>query len=258
MTSVRFIGQSGVVVSSGDDSVVIDPYLSDSVANRFGAQFRRQSPIPDVSMWAPDLKCILLTHAHLDHTDPASIHVLLRQSPQATIFAPLASRRILDKELWAARANIRPPHSRWFKVAYGIKARSVPAAHIRYETCSDGRSRYVGYCLQVNGRLIYHAGDTVLHPRIVRSVKAVGRPDIAFIPVNERNYYREKRGIIGNLTVREALGFAQEIDAKQVIPIHWDMFSLNNALPEEIELLRSKIAPRLQVRILSCGEAINI
>ena len=76
--------------------------------------------------------------------------------------------------------------------------------------------------------------------------------------MNERNYYREKRGIIGNLTVREALGFAQEIDAKQVIPIHWDMFSLNNALPEEIELLRSKIAPRLQVRILSCGEAINI
>jgi L-ascorbate 6-phosphate lactonase len=258
MTSIRFIGQSGVVVTSGKDSVVIDPYLSNSVANRFGAQFRRQSAVPDVSEWAPDLKCILLTHAHLDHTDPASIRFLLRQSPQATIYAPLESRKILEKKSWAAYANIRPPHSRWFKVASGIKARSVPAAHICYETCSDGRSRYVGYCLKVNGKLIYHAGDTVLHPRVMRSVKAVGRPDIALIPVNERNYYRDKQGIIGNLTVREALGFAREIGARQVIPIHWDMFSLNGVLPEEIQLLRSKIAPELRVRILRCGEAIGI
>jgi L-ascorbate metabolism protein UlaG (beta-lactamase superfamily) len=258
MTSIRFIGQSGVVVTYGKDSVVIDPYLSDSVANRFGAQFRRQLAVPEVSKWAPDLKCILLTHAHLDHTDPTSIRLLLRQSPQAVIYAPLESRKILERKPWAACASIRSPHSRWFKVAFGIKARSVPAAHICYETCSDGRSRYVGYCLKVNGKLIYHAGDTVLHPRVMRSVKAIGRPDLALIPVNERNYYREKRGIIGNLTVREALGFAQEIGAKLVIPIHWDMFSFNGVLPEEIRLLRSKIAPKLQVRILRCGEAIGI
>jgi L-ascorbate 6-phosphate lactonase len=258
MRSIRFIGQSGAVVTCGKDSVVIDPYLSDSVANKSCAKFRRQSAVPDVSAWAPNLRCILLTHAHLDHTDPASIRLLLRQSPQAVIYAPLESRKILKKRHWAACADIRPPHSRWFKVALGIRARSVPAAHTCYETCSDGQSRYVGYCLKVNGKLIYHAGDTVLHPKVTRSVKAVGRPDIALIPINEPNYYRSKQGIIGNLTVREALGFAQEIGAKLVIPIHWDMFSLNGVLPEEIQLLRSKIAHKLQVRILRCGDAIRI
>jgi L-ascorbate 6-phosphate lactonase len=153
MTAVRFIGQSGVVVTSGKDCVVIDPYLSDSVANKFGRKFRRQSAVPDVSTWAPDLKCIFLTHAHLDHTDPATVRFLLRQSPHAVVYAPMESRKILEQKPWAEFVNLQPPHSRWFKVALGIKARSVPAAHIRYETCSDGRSRYVGYCLKVNGGL---------------------------------------------------------------------------------------------------------
>jgi L-ascorbate metabolism protein UlaG (beta-lactamase superfamily) len=106
MTSIRFIGQSGVVVTCGKESVVIDPYLSDSVADRFGAMFRRQSAVPDVSTWAPHLKCILLTHAHLDHTDPASIRFLLRQSPQAAIYAPLESRKILEKKRWAAKYDL--------------------------------------------------------------------------------------------------------------------------------------------------------
>lgn len=258
MICLRFIGQSGVVISLGSDNVVIDPYLSDSVARKFGRKFRRQIPVPDVSGWGPNLRSILLTHAHLDHTDPTSIRLLLNYAPQARVYGPLAVRRTLDDEPWMQAGRIRSPRSQWFEVADGITARSVPAAHVDCETDEDRRQRYIGYFLNAKGKLIYHAGDTVIHPDVLRAVRSVGRPDVALIPFNERNYYREKHGIIGNLTVREALSFARDIGAKMIIPIHWDMFALNSVLPEEIALLSSRLAPELRVRLLRCGDRIKI
>src|SRR5262249_4235507 len=157
------------------------------------------------------------------------IRLVLRRSPQAMIYGPLESRKIIRKASWGASVCIEAPHTRWFNVASGVKARSVPAAHVFYEVDTDRRPRYVGYCLKAEDKLIYHAGDTVLHPKLLHCLKAIGRPDVAFIPMNERNYYRERRGIVGNLTVREALGFAREIGAKTLIPIHWDMFTPNGA-----------------------------
>ena len=258
MTIIRFIGQSGIVISHRSESVVIDPYLSDSVALRYGAKFRRQVPIPNVSTWARTLKSILLTHAHLDHTDPVSIQLLLKHSPRAEIYGPFESRTVVQAQRWVPAAQIRSPSARWFKVASHISARTIPAAHVLCETDFDNLPRYVGYFLKVKGKLIYHAGDTSLHPKVLRSVKRVGHPDIAFIPVNERNYYREKQGIKGNLTVREALAFGQEMQAKRVIPIHWDMFCLNSTLPEEIQLIASKVAPDIDVKVLRCGQHIAI
>ena len=67
--------------------------------------------------------------------------------------------------------------------------------------------------------------------------------DVAFIPVNEQNYFRARRGIIGNMSVREAFQFAEEIGARSVVPTHWDMFAANQVYQEEIELLYRLLRP---------------
>ena len=67
---IRFLGQSGYILKSGNTEIVIDPYLSDSV-NRI-ANRPRTLPIP---INPEDINCdaVICTHNHLDHLDPDTV-----------------------------------------------------------------------------------------------------------------------------------------------------------------------------------------
>ena len=101
----------------------------------------------------------------------------------------------------------------------------------------------VGYLMKFANIKVYHAGDTSLSAEVIESVKKFGRVDIGMIPVNEKNYMRDKAGIIGNMTVREAFYFAETLGVRTLFPTHWDMFEINQVYKEEIELLYSKLNP---------------
>jgi L-ascorbate metabolism protein UlaG (beta-lactamase superfamily) len=91
------------------------------------------------------------------------------------------------------------------------------------------------------------------HEEIVAAVKEAGAPDVAFLPCNERNVYRDRAGIVGNMSVREMLAFAGELQAKSVVALHWDMFRPNSVLPEEIMLVAEAEAPNMPILIPQCG-----
>ena len=99
---------------------------------------------------------------------------------------------------------------------------------------------------------LYHAGDTSLCDEIIEAVTSAGHVDIAFLPVNERNYYKDKRGVIGNMSIREAFYLAEVIGAGTLVPTHWDMFEINRVFPEEIELLYKMLKPEFKLEIMYC------
>ncbi|MNL04093.1 hypothetical protein D3C87_1246520 [compost metagenome] len=78
-------------------------------------------------------------------------------------------------------------------------------------------------------------------------MKALGRIDVAILPVNERNFFKERQGIIGNMSIREAFGLAEEIGAKHVLPMHWDMFAPNSVFEEEIRLVYELLNPPFEM-----------
>jgi L-ascorbate metabolism protein UlaG (beta-lactamase superfamily) len=117
------------------------------------------------------------------------------------------------------------------------------------ERDSEGRLRYCGYLLKLDGSLLYHAGDTMPYGEIVAAVNAEGYPDIAFLSCNERNVYRERAGIIGNMSAREMLAFASELQAKQVVALHWDVFRVNSVFPTEITGLARRLVPELPLLV---------
>jgi L-ascorbate 6-phosphate lactonase len=51
------------------------------------------------------------------------------------------------------------------------------------------------------------------------------------LPINGRDPEREARGIVGNLTAREAAWLATAIGAAVVIPMHHDLFARNRGYP---------------------------
>ncbi len=77
--------------------------------------------------------------------------------------------------------------------------------------------------------LVYHSGDTVLYPGLVKKLKQF-KIDVALLPINGN---APERRVAGNLSGREAAWLAKEIGAKLVIPCHYDMFEFNTATPDE-------------------------
>ena len=77
---------------------------------------------------------------------------------------------------------------------------------------------------------IYHAGDTLVTGALL-AILGDMRIDVALLPVNGRNWFRERQGLAGNMDVREAVGVAREIGARVLVPIHWDLFAANGERP---------------------------
>ncbi len=251
---VQFLGQVGTLLDAGGCRVLIDPYLSNAVADQFGSDLARRVPLPLTSATCPHIDFLLLTHAHLDHTDPATLATLLGIQPHIKIFAPYECRQILGD---LGHGCAEAPPIAWTQIAPGLSLRAVPAAHTEIHRNSEGELRDVGYLLKLGETIFYHAGDTIPHPEIFAALKGEGI-DIAFLPVNERNFYRDAQGIIGNMTIREAFQMAIDLQIKTLIPTHWDMFAPNSVFPEEIELLHKLLAPPFELKILYAGQTLEI
>src|SRR5690606_6532809 len=84
-----------------------------------------------------------------------------------------------------------------------IRVKAIPAAHETFEYDSTNGHRFVGYIIELNGVKMYHAGDTLVYPELVTMLKEE-KIDLAFLPINGRDFFRNTRNIVGNMDVREA------------------------------------------------------
>lgn len=243
---VTTLGQSGFRFQFGDCIVYIDPYLSDYVEKVEGETRRRKVPIVVDPARINDADYVLITHAHLDHCDPETIVPISVASPLCRYVCPSAVADTL-KKLGIGGNRIVVASERWLAPTDTLNVRAVPAAHPVIDKDAEGNPRCVGYVFEFKGRRIYHSGDTSVCREILNTLLRIGTIDVAILPVNERNYYRERDGIIGNMTIREAFTMATDIGVQILVPMHWDMFEVNSAFREEIELLYKLIRPNFEL-----------
>jgi L-ascorbate 6-phosphate lactonase len=245
---VDFLGQAGIRLAFDDCVVYVDPYLTDSVAKRFGEDLRRLAPAPLRPRDVQDASWVLITHNHLDHCDPDTLLPLAIASPSCRFQGP--SPVLWDLEAWGiAKDRLVPAAERWQSLSSSVQVHAVPAAHPSIERDGAGAARCVGYVFESKGRRIYHAGDTSPSPELERALAALRPIHTALVPVNERNYYREKRDIVGNMSVREAFQLAADAGVEVVVPIHWELFASNSVYREEIELVHRLSRPGFELRL---------
>lgn len=245
---LNLLGQSGCRLGFPGATLYLDPYLSNSVQELDAADLKRLNPIPFPPETVSDADWVLLTHEHIDHCDPHTIPALAAASPQACFLAPQPVVEILRG--WGiAEERILRAEEYWRELAPGLKIRAIPAAHPEITRDTDGHLSYVGYLLNYHGKRTYLAGDTFVRQEILDTLTAEGPIHTAFLPVNEHNFFLGRRGIIGNMSVREAFQFAEEIGAKQVIPVHWDMFAANTIDPDEIRFIHHRLKPNFGLLI---------
>jgi L-ascorbate 6-phosphate lactonase len=230
--ALSWLGQAGFVVRGTGVTALVDPFLSPYEGRRYESALAGEA--------CKDIDVVLCTHEHVDHFDAVLAPTIARVSPQAVFVVPTP---IVDMVTEVGVAPDRvvglQPGAMWEGPGLGVRA--VPARHgvtmdDAYgfgEALSDGLVRFLGYVLEVDGVRIYHAGDTIHFEGMESTVRAL-RPDVALLPVNGRDAEREARGILGNLTEREAAWLAQEIGASVLVPMHHDLFAGNRGWPAHV------------------------
>jgi L-ascorbate metabolism protein UlaG (beta-lactamase superfamily) len=240
------LGQCGFRFQFGETALYTDPYLSNKVAEVEGDDLQRLIPIPINPVEIVDADIALITHAHMDHCDLDTLVPISIASNRCRFVCPNEVAKLLVNAGLDER-RIIVAHDSWIEVGPDLRIMPVPAAHPTVEIDEDGYIRCLGYIMEFTGRKLYHAGDGSPDDQVFDKLSQLGPIDIGFIPVNECNYYRDKRGIIGNMSVREAFQMAEDIGLKVLVPTHWDMFAINSVFPEELRLLYKLLNPSFEM-----------
>lgn len=246
-----WLGQSGYLLRAGDRHLLIDPYLSDSLTQKYASTDKPHVRISERVIDPERLDFIdILTasHAHTDHLDPETLGPLFRVNPRLRFIvpasiAPLAAERagIHEKALIGLDAGEGVELE-------GITLHAIPAAHNSLDKDSEGRHLYLGYIIETCGIRIFHSGDTLLYPGMEDMLRPF-RVDLALLPINGN---RPERRVAGNLDAGEAVWLASAIGAGLTIPCHYDMFAFNTADVREFE--RQAEGAGIGYRVLRLGE----
>ena len=230
------LGQSGIKIESNNLKILIDPYLSNSVQEIDSNDLTRKVPISYSPSQLNDIDFVLITHDHIDHCDPHTLPKIANASSKALFLGPYPVREKLRS--WGVNnSRIIEITKNKINLCPQIAIQATPSAHPTLKYAKDGYPHSIGWFIQIEDFNIYSSGDTSLCEEILTFMKTLPKIDLGILPVNEDNFFRRRRGIIGNMSIREAFQMATELKIRKVFPVHWDMFEVNGALPEEINLI---------------------
>ena len=224
-----WLGQAGFALRGTATTVLIDPFLAERPD--------RLVPPADRPEAFDFVDAVLATHEHWDHLDLASWPALVAAAPNARFVAPLpVVEQVVAAGVPAGRVVGAAPD---VELTFGdARVIPVPACHGVHVTdaytfgheLSGGHYRYLGYVVELNGVRVYHAGDTIVYDGMAERLRTL-RVDVALLPINGRDHYRERQDIVGNLSYREAADLVAEAAVDLVVPMHYEMFAANAERP---------------------------
>ena len=200
--NIKWIGQSGYILSDENTTIYLDPYLSDAVNRVAGRERMVPAPVTAQEIKADAFIC---THNHLDHLDVDLIDEM--NTDEIAFYAPsdcgetllkLGVKRYIPFDC-GAETQIGN-----FKISAVYAKHTVPAIGI-VVTYGDSR--------------LYFTGDTFYDERLNKI-----QCDVLFACIN---------GKLGNMDVNDAVRLTKEINPKIGIPNHYGMFESNTEDPHK-------------------------
>ena len=235
---IWWLGQSGFLVQIAGENILLDPYLSDSVTNRYAASETPYERITGLAVEPSRLSFVNVvasSHAHMDHLDPETLPYVL--SGDAAFVCAAGSEQVA-----ADRAGRQPDAVLGIDddATFGdFSIRAVPAYH-------EGAPEAVGYIVRNGAYVAYHAGDT----RRVQGVAEAVAPhaaDVAFVPISGQH---------GVMNGTDAARLAYESGAIVAIPCHYEMFRNDTASTARFVAECARIGQ--EYRLPRVGERITI
>lgn len=227
---IFYLGQEGILFKYNGKYVLVDGYLSDYVDQNCCSEDVKWVRKYHAPMHAGELDFVdyvFCTHLHFDHTDPWTIGEICKVNKSAKFVASAAFSDGL-KDYGVEKDRIIPAFADKEIVLDGIKVMPVPAAHEQLNIDQNGNYCELGFLLEFGNIKAFHAGDCCVYEGLCERIKGT---DLAFLPINGRDYYRLKNDIIGNMDSCEAVLLAKEAGIDMLVPMHFDLYDVNEVNP---------------------------
>jgi len=202
MVKVQWLGHSCVTITDGTYNLIVDPFLTGN---------------PAATASAEDIKAdfILVSHGHGDHVGDA---IAIAKRTGALIIASHELANLFGGEgVNAHGMHIGGSHE------FDFGRVKLTIAHHGGGYGPDA-SRYtgppVGFLITIDGKTIYHPGDTGLFLDM-KLIGEMNKIDLAFLPIGD-NY---------TMGVDDAVKAAEFLHPKTIIPIHYNTWDLIEADP---------------------------
>ncbi|WP_416367201.1 metal-dependent hydrolase [Paenibacillus sanfengchensis] len=195
---LTYFGHSCVHIDTGQYRLIIDPFLTGNPAAKTKAE-------------EIEADYVLLTHGHFDHLGDAEA---IAKRTGATIVGIVELANFFEaKGVTAVGMNLGGS----FQFPFG-RLTFTPALHSSSVVINE-TNVYLGVAagivLDLNGFIIYHAGDTALFSdmKLIRMRRSI---NLAFLPIGD--YF--------TMGPEEALIAAEWLEPKHVVPVHYNTFGL--------------------------------
>ncbi len=259
--SLAWIGQAGFLLRLGQVKVIIDPYLSDSLAEKYrGTHFphRRMMEVPIKPSLLTGTDLLLCTHEHTDHLDGVTVSAICAANSSLSVVVPrFSASTAIVRGVPPERLVTMDAGERW-RSPLGVTVEAIPAAHETAPCDRYGNHKYLGYRMEHAGTVVYHSGDTVPFAPLEDRLARENRIDLALFPSNGRDEVRTQHGIPGNMTAEEAIVYHRRFSVSHTILHHFGMFDFNTRDPEELAMLISRESLNEEVFVPKIGTVYEL
>jgi L-ascorbate metabolism protein UlaG (beta-lactamase superfamily) len=220
--SLAWLGHATVLFNFLGTWVLTDPALERRIG--IGRGLAKLGPRRQIqpALWPselPAMDIILLSHAHMDHTDLGTLRFFRRDVP--VVVQPgnrdLVSRfRRVHDLAWGER------------IQFGdLSIQSTAARHWGARMVTDHHRGFGGYLLQKAGRAVLFAGDTA-YTDVLTPLGQATKIDAAILPIGAYDPW-----INNHASPEQAWTMFRRLGAEYVLPIHHSTFRLSREPMDE-------------------------
>ncbi|MEM1508391.1 MAG: MBL fold metallo-hydrolase [Thermofilaceae archaeon] len=238
-----FLGGAGIAVRSSESLIYVDPYFGGSPSREWLRMIAVPVDVTDIKV----ATAILSTHEHTDHCHRETIVPVLAQTGAKFIGPASSAGRV---RAWLASEKIK---GNVIEVQPGDSLKVSTDMLLRVFEARDLYSEHaVTYLLETPGGSIFHSGDSSYFP----GLKDIGDHyvvDLAFLCIG-----RNLRGRDDYMTPCDAVRAAIDLNAKVIVPLHFDMWKKTREDPKLVETIARAWETNVSVIHLSLGDSLKL
>src|SRR4051812_24816667 len=221
--TLAWIGHATVLINFYGTWLLTDPALRPRVGVRVGGLTlgprRLVQPALQVKE-LPPLDAVLVSHAHMDHTDLGTLRRLPRdmravvQEGNGDLVRRFAR---VDELKWGESAEVN-----------GARVEAIEVNHWGARRLTDKHRGYGGFLVEKRGRALVFGGDTAYTNAFARLRQRSTRVTLAVLPIGAYDPY-----VYVHANPEQSWRMAREMGAEYILPMHHSTFRLSREPADE-------------------------
>jgi L-ascorbate metabolism protein UlaG (beta-lactamase superfamily) len=220
--TAAWLGHATVLLNFHGSWIVTDPVLEPRVGIGRGRAKLGPRRLVKPALRARDLPALdllLLSHAHMDHTDlgtlcsmPRDVPVVVQQGNRDLV----RRFRRVEELAWGESTEVA-----------GVTVESVEVRHWGARMVTDRHRGYGGYLLTKDNRTVLFAGDTA-YTNVFAGIGERAKVDLAILPIGAYDPW-----IANHASPEQAWHMFRSLGADYLLPVHHSTFRLSREPVDE-------------------------